>query len=98
MHMKNLVLPALAVLCFSCGSSTSQEGKKSTDSTATTASSSTTTSDPGAARPVLDTAKYDQLMQYLANGDTSGRWPVKHDYPLAGAILPFNRVVAYYGN
>jgi len=37
-------------------------------------------------------------MQYLANGDTSGRWPVKHDYPLPGAVLPFNRIVAYYGN
>ncbi|OGG53743.1 hypothetical protein A3H16_04310 [Candidatus Kaiserbacteria bacterium RIFCSPLOWO2_12_FULL_53_8] len=26
------------------------------------------------------------------------RWPVKTVYPNAGAILPFNRVVAYYGN
>ena len=25
-------------------------------------------------------------------------WPVKTVYPLAGAILPFKRVVAYYGN
>jgi hypothetical protein len=25
-------------------------------------------------------------------------WPVKRAYPNAGAILPFNRVVAYYGN
>jgi hypothetical protein len=49
--------------------------------------------------PTLDTAKYDQLMNYLANGDTTGRWPVKNaPYPLPGAILPFNRVVAYYGN
>jgi hypothetical protein len=47
----------------------------------------------------LDSAKYDQLMNYLANGDTSGRWPVKNaPYPVPGAILPFNRVVAYYGN
>ncbi|HEX6333194.1 MAG TPA: hypothetical protein VFZ78_03145 [Flavisolibacter sp.] len=47
----------------------------------------------------LDTAKYQQLMQYLANGDTTGRWPVKNaPLPLPGAILPFNRVVAYYGN
>ena len=26
------------------------------------------------------------------------KWPVKTVYPNAGAILPFNRVVAYYGN
>jgi hypothetical protein len=52
----------------------------------------------GPAKPVLDTAKYDELNRYLANGDTTGRWPVKGPYPLPGAILPFNRVVAYYGN
>lgn len=47
----------------------------------------------------LDTAKYNQLMQYVANGDTSGRWPVKNaPLPLPGAVLPFNRIVAYYGN
>jgi hypothetical protein len=50
-------------------------------------------------RPVvLDTAKYDQLNQTLRNGDSSGRWPVKGVYPLPGAIFPFYRVVAYYGN
>lgn len=46
----------------------------------------------------LDTAKYTQLLQYMSNGDTTGRWPVKHAFPKAGAVLPFNRVVAYYGN
>lgn len=47
----------------------------------------------------LDTAKYDALMVKLANGDRSGRWPVKKaPLPLSGAILPFYRVVAYYGN
>ncbi len=25
-------------------------------------------------------------------------WPAKAAYPIAGAILPFNRIVAYYGN
>jgi len=50
-------------------------------------------------RPVvLDTAKYDELLHSLSNGDSSGRWPVKLDYPVPGAIFPFNRVVAYYGN
>ena len=45
----------------------------------------------------LDTARYDSLMRKLANGHK--RWPVKTKaYPLPGAILPFNRIVAYYGN
>ncbi|MDP9040808.1 MAG: hypothetical protein M3N30_02425 [Bacteroidota bacterium] len=47
---------------------------------------------------VLDTVKYDQLLRALSNGDSSGRWPVKLKYPLPGAIFPFNRVIAYYGN
>lgn len=46
----------------------------------------------------LDTATYSRLQRYLSNGDSSGRWPVKHEYPKAGAVLPFNRVIAYYGN
>ena len=49
-------------------------------------------------RPPLDTAQYNKLVTYLSNGDSSGRWPVKGPYPVAGAILPFNRIVAYYGN
>ncbi len=45
--------------------------------------------------PVL----YDSLMLKLANGDRTGRWPVKNaPYPLPGAILPYYRIVAYYGN
>src|SRR5450432_1854646 len=47
---------------------------------------------------VLDTLKYDQLLHALNNGDSSGRWPVKLSYPGPGAIFPFNRVIAFYGN
>lgn len=47
----------------------------------------------------LDTARYDSLMLHLVHGDTTGKWPVKNaPYPKPGAILPFYRVVAYYGN
>ena len=47
----------------------------------------------------IDTLKYNQKLVELANGDSSGRWPVKHQpYPLPGAILPFKRIVAFYGN
>jgi hypothetical protein len=50
-------------------------------------------------RTPVDTAKYIAKLKYLANGDTTGKWPVKKQpFPLAGAILPFNRIVVYYGN
>jgi hypothetical protein len=48
--------------------------------------------------PGLDTVEYAQRMRLLSNGDSSGRWPVKRQYPEAGAVLPFKRIVAYYGN
>ncbi len=64
--------------------------------------------------PQLDTALYDNKMWLLANNGTSSPpventtttasstkhylWPVKTVYPNAGALLPFHRIVAYYGN
>ena len=47
---------------------------------------------------VLDTALYNERIAKITNGDSSGRWPVKTAYPEAGAVLPFKRIVAYYGN
>jgi len=46
----------------------------------------------------LDTALFNKKAAQLANGDSSGRWPVKTAYPNPGAVLPFKRIVAYYGN
>ena len=34
----------------------------------------------------------------VATSSPSCIWPAKAVYPLAGALLPFNRIVAYYGN
>lgn len=34
----------------------------------------------------------------VANGDTTGRWPANAPISLPGAIFPYHRVVAYYGN
>lgn len=62
----------------------------------------------------LDTVEYDFRMLNLANnppspapkpGETVPQtpakpplWPVKAPYPRDGAILPFKRIIAYYGN
>lgn len=55
--------------------------------------------------PVLDTVAYDAKMLQLANVDPAVEqteaplWPVTDaPYPNYGALLPFNRIVAYYGN
>jgi hypothetical protein len=52
----------------------------------------------GPEKKPIDTALYDKIIKDLTNGDTTGKWPAKAPYPLAGAILPYNRIVAYYGN
>lgn len=46
----------------------------------------------------IDTALFNKLLNNLANHDTTGKWPAKMPYPLEGAVLPFHRIVAFYGN
>lgn len=59
--------------------------------------------------PELDFQAYDQKLLQIANNpaltgsstsatSTTYLWPVKTVYPKYGALLPFNRIVAYYGN
>lgn len=64
--------------------------------------------------PELDRTNYDARLAYLAHVATSTlaaealatttasttlrRWPATATYPNAGAVLPFKRIVAYYGN
>src|SRR3989344_5875532 len=54
--------------------------------------------------PPLDTLAYDKKLDELANNIPTPQpalpslWPVKTVYPNAGAILPFKRIIAYYGN
>ena len=94
MVMKNLVVPALILFCYACGNTAGPNAAAQQTDSATVTN--------GAKKPssttMLDTARYNELQTYLANGDTTGLWPVKHEYPVPGAILPFKRVVAYYGN
>lgn len=49
--------------------------------------------------PFVDSTLFRQQVQALSNGDTTGKWPAKNQpIPLAGAILPNKRIIAYYGN
>lgn len=45
-----------------------------------------------------DTVDYNKRILALSNSDTTGKWPVKTPYPLNGAVLPYNRIIAFYGN
>ncbi len=56
------------------------------------------------AKPALNTVAYDKKLIQNANyahsttSSSTRLWPVKTAYPKAGALLPFNRIIAYYGN
>jgi len=47
---------------------------------------------------VIDTQLYQKLMLQLAHNKDSALWPVQSPLPSFGALLPFHRIVAYYGN
>lgn len=98
--MKKLNFPLLNVLFIFClfntGCNNSDSSGKNTGSKNETNNSSKNTS--LADNKQIDTAAYNKLMQNIANGDTTGKWPVKTPYPLSGAIFPYNRIVAFYGN
>jgi len=51
-----------------------------------------------ATEPLLDTTEYMKRIEYMVNGDSSGKWPAPSPLPKPGAILPHKRIIAYYGN
>ena len=93
------ILPVISLLFFintSCNSSQSAPDKGLKDSVAKKEDSL----DIGKVyqKKTIDTALFNKLMMNLANHDTTGKWPAKMPYPLPGAVLPFHRIVAFYGN
>jgi outer membrane murein-binding lipoprotein Lpp len=107
MKVKNIILSVAFVLTslmlFSGCSESSPKDKAATAKKDTAKKVAAAAKEDTVAAPVVyppvDKKLYDSLMKKLANGDTTGKWPVKKaPYPLPGAILPFKRVIAYYGN
>jgi hypothetical protein len=49
-------------------------------------------------KEAFDTGLYKKTVTQLANYDKTGRWPASSAIPLKGAIVPYNRVIAFYGN
>ena len=48
--------------------------------------------------PVKLSGSYLDKMNHIINGDSSGKWKVNPSEPLAGAIFPYKRIIAFYGN
>lgn len=94
--MRKLLIPlSIALVCILSGCTL-----KTKSNTTDYIPDKTPTEEISEKKPAeIDTIAYNKRLKALANGDTTGRWPVKRQpYPIKGAILPFKRIVAYYGN
>ena len=89
-----ITIPILLLSTMACNRSKAADAENSTDKSETLKSDSIEKK----AVLTLDTLDYNKRMVAMSNNDTTGRWPVKAPYPLPGAILPYNRIIAYYGN
>jgi hypothetical protein len=88
MNYKLIISFALALVFFSCNP---KNDKKAGDKTAVEQQEPETLK--------VDTLAYIKKNLALANGDTTGYWPIKNNvFPIDGAILPFKRIIAFYGN
>lgn len=100
--MKSKILPALTPLfsVFFLTNTGCNSGQSATDKFLKDSVAKTESAVPPKVyeKKTIDTALFNKLMLNLANNDTTGRWPAKMPYPLPGAVLPFNRIVAFYGN
>ncbi|MXV50833.1 hypothetical protein GS399_07590 [Pedobacter sp. HMF7647] len=99
---KIIALAGTALVLFTnCSGNAEKQGVKSghKDTSATQTEAIAGDSSSAQNYSPIDTADYNKRIKALANGDTTGKWPVKNQpYPINGAILPFKRIVAYYGN
>ena len=98
--MRKLIFPLVLILLFgfiAC-KGRSDSSAKSADTPPFSTLENIEKEDIKNQKPV-DQAEYNDLLNYIANGDTTGLWPVQNQpLPLEGAVLPYHRVVAYYGN
>lgn len=93
------ILSAFALTFCTLTSCLSQDTAKAESSVAsdTTVKQDVASNEPTPST-MLDTAQYNERLEHMLNGDSSGKWPVKSEYPLPGAILPFKTILAFYGN
>lgn len=92
MYFKHLfLLPLAFIFILSCNQKTEKKQEKEPEKS--------TIQTEGKKVVQIDTLAFQKKLTAIANGDTTGLWPIKaQPYPLNGAILPFKRIVAYYGN
>ena len=95
----SLISCSLFFLLIACNSASSAKKKQPLITPKGDTTTKAAPVKPEPAKPViLDTTLYNSAMMRLVHDSASAKWPVKDHFPLGGALLPMNRIVAYYGN
>ncbi|MEO7801699.1 MAG: hypothetical protein ABIR81_06855 [Ginsengibacter sp.] len=92
------LLSLLALTTFSCSETTTAVAQNNSTDTLPEKHIAEKKDPTSSVTAAFDTADYNVKLKAMSNGDSSGKWPAKSPQPLPGAIFPFNRVVAFYGN
>jgi hypothetical protein len=92
-----LFTAAVFITCTSCGQALSEK-KEAAPGKAAVAKADTIDHNNNMPAQPTDTATYFRLLGDMVNHDSSGKWPVKTGVPLPGSLLPYNRIVAFFGN
>lgn len=97
--MYRTIIPGLLLLFFTSCGGPAFSGSEETISGGNPEDQTEVDSFIPAVKPLLlDTQLFDRIQLHLVHGEPNERWPVDTEYPLPGALLPFHRIVAYYGN
>jgi hypothetical protein len=91
-------LPALTFVFLSTGCNSVSDKADAQTTAAASKSDGPAEEAPAPTKQAIDTADFSRRVLELSNNDTTNKWPVKTVYPVAGALLPYNRIIAFYGN
>ena len=73
--------------------------KKSSVNLSALSKSGTDTIENGVTPKLVEPSlSFTEKMNHIINGDSSGRWTANKPEPPAGAVLPYKRIIAFYGN
>jgi hypothetical protein len=90
------LLSLLIIVVFGCQNKAEAENRSASTDTNAGEADSLNAKKPDST--IIDTADYSKRIQALYIADSSGKWNIKTPYPLPGAVLPYKRIVAFYGN
>ena len=93
------IVSAFALTFCTLSSCLSQDTAKAESSVAsdTTVKQDVASNEPTPST-MLDTAQYNERLEHMLNGDSSGKWPVKYGLSVTWRHTSLQNDIAFYGN